>query len=84
LTRVPAYRTPTEQLTGGYPRRSKRVDDNVTRTKSTGGYRTTPAITHAQTEAAAFSRSARTIFLMPYIAWVAAVAHAGSGWLTSS
>jgi hypothetical protein len=44
LTRVPAYRTPTEQLTGGYPRRSKLVDDNVTRTKSTGGYRTTPAI----------------------------------------
>jgi hypothetical protein len=44
LTRVPAYRTPTEQLTGGYPRRSKRVDDDVTLTKSTGGYRTTPAM----------------------------------------
>jgi hypothetical protein len=56
LTRVPAYRTPTEQLTGGYPRRSKRVDDSITLTKSTGGSRTTPAMAAGITNCIATDR----------------------------
>jgi hypothetical protein len=39
----PAYRTPTEQLTGGYPRRSKRVEGRGRRWSS-GDNSTSPGV----------------------------------------